>query len=125
MSGKHEKLKSATILFVEDDAMTHETFGRLLKRRVKELYAALNGQEAIDIFTQHPDSIDIVITDLDMPIKNGFELIDDIQKLKSDQKIIVISAFKNDYSRENVQQYFSIEKPIIVKEVLNKLEDML
>lgn len=125
MATVYEKLQDATVLFVEDDEMTHDTFGRLLRRKVKNLHSAFEGDEALRIYKAESPAIDIVITDLDMPVKNGYELIEDVRKLNPDQKIVVISAFKDGMYEDTQKVDGLIEKPIVVREVLEMLEKIL
>jgi len=59
------------------------------------IFEASNGVEAIDQLTKQ--KIDIMITDIEMPVMNGLELIRNI-KQKSEFKhlpIIVVSSYKN------------------------------
>ena len=61
-----------------------------------------NGQEAIDILTQQ--DVDFIITDMDMPILNGVDFLDYLQKENPQLPVIVISGYRNfDYMQKSVQ----------------------
>lgn len=89
----YEKLRQATVLYVEDEDMMRESVVMLLKRRFKKVLVAVNGQEALDIYkSEHPD---IIITDLQMPVMDGMELSKQVRAL-GNTPILVVSAFNDD-----------------------------
>lgn len=55
-------------------------------------YEAFDGEQALQIIKENPD-IEIVITDINMPIMDGLELIKEINNLQSKPQIIVLSAY--------------------------------
>ncbi|WP_442603007.1 response regulator [Paenibacillus sp. KN14-4R] len=58
-------------------------------------YEASNGKQGLDILKQHPD-IDVVITDINMPIMDGLQMIKEIRNLGLSPQIIILSAY-DDY----------------------------
>lgn len=79
-----------SVLFVEDDEMNLMLFERIISPMVNKLHLASNGQQALQMYYDYQP--DLVITDLEMPIMNGAELIKHIYSTNPDQKIIVLSA---------------------------------
>ena len=79
-----------TLLLVDDDAGARNHMKSFLSLLFKEVYEAENGKEALTIYEEK--NVDILITDLLMPVMCGFDLIDAIRKLNSRQKIIIMSA---------------------------------
>ncbi|MGB3367244.1 MAG: response regulator [Acidaminobacteraceae bacterium] len=73
------------ILYVEDDIDLCEELGAYIKRRVKNLWIAKNGVEALELY--HENRPDIIITDLKMPFMTGVELA---EKIRSEDLIIPI-----------------------------------
>ena len=71
-----EKSTSDTceILLVEDEPAVRQLFLLALTRAGYRVYEARNGQEALKMFDQHGDSIDLLLTDLRMPYMGGAEL---------------------------------------------------
>ena len=51
-----------------------QLFAQALTRAGYRVYEARNGQEAMKVFDQHGDSIDLLLTDLRMPYMGGAEL---------------------------------------------------
>jgi PAS domain S-box-containing protein len=85
-----QKTKDIHVLYVEDNAQSRENTLDLLDDFFAKVYVATNGKEGLDIFEQHP--IDVVITDLNMPIMNGLEMIEAIRKIDDEVQIVIISA---------------------------------
>ena len=67
-----------TILVVDDVEMNREIMGDLLADDYDIAYAA-DGVEALDVLRSHKDEIDLVLLDLQMPNKNGREVIAEMQ----------------------------------------------
>ena len=109
-------LKEATILYAEDELLVRESITSILRRRVKSVYTADNGKDALDIFKEKQDNINLVITDIEMPIMNGLELIESIKKIRKKAPVIIITAFDDEAHNSDLADFF-IVKPV-KKEVL-------
>ncbi|MEJ5285053.1 MAG: EAL domain-containing protein [Brevinematales bacterium] len=86
----HSKLK-LNLLYVEDDAITREALADYLKKIVKKVYLADNGANGLKIYKKN--NIDIVLTDIKMPVMNGLEMIKEIKKDDYDIPIVVTTAY--------------------------------
>lgn len=80
-----------SILYVEDEHIILQSVREMLEGKVKELYLAMNAQEALDMFNKYKP--DIVITDIKMPGMDGLELLRKIKEIKNDTKLVVLTAF--------------------------------
>lgn len=85
--------KSITVLVADDHLFMRESLRAMLEKShfVKKLYEVENGKQAINIFTSHP--VDIALLDVRMPIMDGFEVIEYIQKHKLGIPVIALTAF--------------------------------
>jgi CheY-like chemotaxis protein len=63
--------KDMKLLYVEDNKDTRESTLLVLQNLFDNIFVAKNGQEGLELFEENSD-IDIVITDINMPVKNGF-----------------------------------------------------
>ena len=63
-----------TILLVEDEPAVRQLFAQALVRAGYKVHEARNGQEALEVFDQHGDSVDLLLTDMRMPFMGGAEL---------------------------------------------------
>jgi chemosensory pili system protein ChpA (sensor histidine kinase/response regulator) len=72
---------SLRILLVDDSLSVRRVVSQTLKRNGYTVTTAADGQEALDLLSEH--SFDAVITDLEMPRLNGFELTEEIRRRKN------------------------------------------
>lgn len=89
-------LKTITLLYAEDDEYIRTMLVRFLKRRVAKVYEAANGKEGLDIYISHKDAINLVITDIQMPVMSGMTMIDEIQKIDETMPIIITTAYNDE-----------------------------
>ena len=52
-----------------------EVTHQILKRFYKKQYVAQNGQEGLELFKKYENEIDLIITDVNMPILNGLDMV--------------------------------------------------
>lgn len=84
--------KNTTILVAEDDEVTLTYFEELLEEECHKVYYAKNGQEAIDLCRENED-IDLVLLDIKMPYKNGYEAFHAIKIMRPSIPIIAQTAY--------------------------------
>lgn len=80
----------ANILVVDDQKEIRTLIERILVRENHSIYQAADGNEGLAVF--ETESIDLIITDLLMPEKEGMEMIKQIRKTHPAIKIIAISG---------------------------------
>ncbi len=78
------------LLYVEDEAIIREQLERLLKRVVKDVVTAKNGEEGLSAFKN--ESPDMIVTDIKMPQMTGLEMSREIRKLNKDIPIVITTA---------------------------------
>ena len=78
------------ILVVDDDESFRRLVCQVLLRGDHEVLAAPDGRAALSLFRKQP--VDLVITDLIMPEKEGIETIMELRRLQPDLKIIAMSG---------------------------------
>lgn len=84
-----------TILVVDDEQLIRLTLSRALSKKNHTIHAASNGVEALKILDE--SKIDLIVLDLLMPEKNGFDVM---KEMKSHIPVIVISAFSGPMENE-------------------------
>ena len=82
---------SLRILYIEDDKSTQEEVAFFLEPLVAHLYLASNGQEGLELYRLHAP--DLIITDLQMPIMNGIDMIKQIRQYDSNTPIFITTAY--------------------------------
>ena len=89
------------ILVVDDEKFIRQGIKYMLEEDIKDIQVivANNGFEALDRMLNH--NVDIIITDIKMPIMDGITLISEIRKKYADVPIFVLSGFKYRYHHPN------------------------
>lgn len=84
-----------SLLIVEDDKVICEMLAKVIQRKYREItiYCAGNGQIGVDLFKEHRP--DIVITDINMPVMDGIEMVAAIKALQADAHFIVMTAYSD------------------------------
>ncbi|MBS9782685.1 MAG: EAL domain-containing protein [Arcobacter sp.] len=121
-------LKNLTILYAEDEQDLREVTHQILKGFTKKQYVASNGQEGLELFTANQQEIDLIITDVNMPIMNGLEMVRKIKEINMNIPIIVATAFSNkEYLLEaidiGVDKY--VLKPVDIEKLLQVMSQSL
>lgn len=80
----------ATVLIIDDEKSFRDTLKAFFSGRGHDVIEAANGQRAVDLIETH--EIDLVITDLMMPDRDGVEVIMDIRKRQPEMPIIAVSG---------------------------------
>lgn len=117
------KLKNFNLLFVEDEIEIRTHISKSLSYLVNEVYEANNGLDALNILNEV--EIDIILTDLEMPVMNGVEFIKQIRKINKNLCIVVLTAHtKNEYLLELINMHIEhfIIKPINFDKLLDTLQ---
>ena len=94
--------KDLNVLYAEDDEQLLQETSEALEDFFASAETAKNGLVALEkykeYYKENSEYYDILITDINMPLMGGVELIKEIHKINVDQSVIVISAY-NDSAR--------------------------
>ena len=88
---QYNRLKDLIVLYIEDEVDVKEEIVDMLDMKVGKLYIASNGQEGFEIYNHN--KIDIIITDIKMPVMDGMTMIENIRQSNETIPIIVTTAF--------------------------------
>jgi len=119
---------SETILLVEDEAGIRFTIRLFLERFGYTVIAASCPEEALRLVAEHPDGIDLLITDVVMPGMSGRELAEKLAPDHPSMKILYMSGYTANVIAhrgildEGVQ---FLSKPISRDELAQKVRDVL
>ncbi|WP_343631832.1 response regulator [Roseateles sp.] len=97
------QLTGARLLVVEDDPVSREMAGELLRAAGLEVTLATNGQSALDLLAGTPQGFDAVLMDCQMPVMDGYETTRRIRSVPQWRDLPVIaltaSAMRGDRDR--------------------------
>ena len=112
-----------TILLVEDEPAVRQLFAHALTRAGYRVYEARNGEEAIKVFDQHGDTIDMLLTDMRMPYMGGAELAHHLRGRRRTLKLLCISGYPGNLDPDLAVDFLA--KPFSRDELLKKVRDVL
>jgi DNA-binding NtrC family response regulator len=81
------------ILLIEDDYDLRELLCDMLTALGHRVYAAQDGEEALALFRQHMDALDLVVSDMVMPGKGGREIFEEMSRLKPGIPCLFVSGY--------------------------------
>lgn len=117
------ELKSKVIVYAEDDRQARSEISHFLRRRVKMVQEADNGEEGLALTRQY--NPDMVITDLEMPVMNGLEMIRKIREEFGPSKPIIVITGYSDKEHYTDQANAILYKPLQLNELAEVLEKLL
>src|SRR6516164_1052654 len=115
--------KTPTILVVEDDAENRAAMVKVLESAEYKVLQTDNGQQAVDILNE--EDIDILVTDLRLPVMDGVELLKRAKALEQDVEVIMITGHGTvEIAVEAIKEgaYDFITKPIKKAQLLRAVE---
>ena len=113
-------LKNITVLYVEDDKNTREELEFFLNNRVDKLYVGANGEEGVELFKKYQP--DLIISDIQMPVLNGIDMVKKIKEINPNIPVILITAFNDsDYLFKAIQINISnyLTKPLNLNQLID------
>ena len=95
-----QKNKLHKVLVVDDSMIFRKQMDGFLKNLFYDVYTVAHGEEALGMLQTHPD-ISLLITDYNMPVMNGLELVLEVRKEKSKNDLCIIAISGNDDDEVN------------------------
>jgi PAS domain S-box-containing protein len=118
----------ATILMAEDDDMVRSLAMEVLEDAGYTVIEAVNGQEAVDLFTANRDSIDLVLLDVIMPKMTGQQAWEKIHELSPDLPVIFSSGYSFNELKKNTliaEKGRLIQKPYTPDQLMDTIAKTL
>ena len=89
-----------TVLLAEDEPEVRELIKMVFERAGYTVIEAVDGEDALNKFSENKDDIDLLVLDVIMPRKNGKEAYEAIKKMKPRMKVLFMSGYSNDIIRK-------------------------
>ncbi|MEA2050706.1 MAG: response regulator [Campylobacterota bacterium] len=120
--------KNLTALYVEDESQISNIVVSILESLFKKLFFSTNGEDALEIFKQNTDCIDLVITDINMPKMDGIKMCRYIRQFNKSVPIIITTAHNDKNFLHNaielgVSKF--VTKPMDMKLLIDNIKQSL
>ena len=116
------------VLVIEDDEDLRTSMAQALKQQGYKALEAANGEEGLLLFDKYRREINLIVTDIIMPLMNGFELIDLLMPLCPQMKVLYISGYPDNPALQkrnlNPETNF-IPKPFSLEDLATKVRRAL
>ena len=116
-----------TVLVVEDEAALRQVTSRILRRGGYTVLIAEDGPDALRIAGEHPEPIDVLVTDVIMPGMLGKEVAQRIVELRPQVKVLYMSGYAQPVLASHGTldpDVYLLEKPFTSGELLTAVHDL-
>ncbi|MDY6988013.1 MAG: response regulator [Thermodesulfobacteriota bacterium] len=117
-----------TVLLVDDEEMIVDVGNEMLTALGYHVMIASNGKQAVGLYEQNKDKIDMVILDLIMPDMGGGEVYDRLKENNPKVKVLLSSGYSIDGQANEIMDRGCdgfIQKPFDMKQLSDKLREIL
>jgi two-component system cell cycle sensor histidine kinase/response regulator CckA len=117
-----------TVLLVDDEQMVLEVTRELLESLGYKVYAAASGQEAIAVYMEKRNDIDLVILDMIMPGISGGETFDRLREINSNAKVLLSSGYSINGEAQTIMDRGCngfLQKPFHLEKLARKAREIL
>ena len=117
-----------TVLIVDDEAESIQAEETMLQRLGYDVLVASSGTEALGIYREKQDLIDLVTLDMIMPGMGGKETFELLRQIDPDVKVLFISGYGINHDIEEIVQddlCGFLQKPFNIVELSQKVSDVL
>jgi CheY-like chemotaxis protein len=119
---------TGTILLIDDEEMIIKVGEELLRELGYEVLSARSGQEAIELYQQNADKIDLVIMDMIMPGMGGGETFDRLKRINPDIKVLLSSGYSINGQASKILERGCdgfIQKPFNLIQLSDKIQGII
>jgi two-component system cell cycle sensor histidine kinase/response regulator CckA len=117
-----------TILLVDDEQMVLKVTRELLESLGYRVYAAGSGQEAVAVYMDKRNDIDLVILDMIMPGISGGETFDRLREINPDAKVLLSSGYSISGQAQQILERGCngfLQKPFHLENLSRKVREVL
>jgi two-component system cell cycle sensor histidine kinase/response regulator CckA len=122
-SGDENLNGTGMILVVDDENLILTMAETILTEYGYRVLTAGSGQKAMAVLSREDTKVDLIITDLVMPVMSGRELVERARQLKPDAKILCMSGYVMPSDKQTSTAY--LQKPFTSRELLAKVKQVL
>jgi PAS domain S-box-containing protein len=119
---------SETLLLVDDEKVNLETTAELMGQLGYRVFVAGSGQEALAVYAEKGDAIDIVVLDMILPGMSGEETYSRLKKVNPDVRVLLCSGYSLDDRAKKILTLGCdgfIQKPFRMENLSRKIQDII
>ncbi len=118
---------TGTILLVEDEPMVRTVAERALTRHGYKVLTAANGEDALAILSRGESAVDLLVSDVVMPLMDGPAMVREARKDHPDLPILFMSGYAEEQLRKSLDfdHVAFLPKPFSVQELAEAVRDVL
>jgi len=116
-----------TVLVAEDDEAVASLVVRALVGRGYRVLVAMDGREALSLYRRHGDEIELLVTDVIIPIMGGPQLVSSLRELGLEPRVLFMSGYTNEGLSQlhELDQVDILQKPFDVHELARRVRNAL
>jgi two-component system cell cycle sensor histidine kinase/response regulator CckA len=119
---------SETVLLVEDEQVVRELAVATLREKGYAVVEAVNGEEGLCMVRQYDGKIDLVLTDVVMPVMGGKEMANALRMSHPDMKVLFTSGYFDNALVEHgvlLSDIRFLQKPYLTATLTRKVREVL
>ena len=122
--------KTMTVLIMEDEKIVREVLKRILEDMDYKVIEAADGEEGLAISNSYGHHIDLIISDIVMPKKDGKKAVKEILAQRVGTRVIYITGFDDETTEEYgevglVSGGQLLRKPFTIQDVRDQILDVI
>ena len=118
----------ANILLADDDAAVRDLVRRALTSEGHTVHVTQDGGEALDYLKSNAASVDVLVSDVDMPQLDGVSLAREAIALKPNMAVVLMSGFSDQLDRAGdlkSSRLASLPKPFTLEQIRSLVRTVL
>lgn len=119
---------SKHILVIDDQESMRSIISQMLRDNGYFVTTAVDGEAGLMLFNQNPESVNLILADVNMPKIDGFEFLKKVKQTHPKTPVIFLTGVNEDVARTVGEEYKIdgiIKKPFVVSEVLEVIEKFI
>lgn len=117
---------SETILLVEDDPDVCEFASLAISHFGFKVLTAQSGVEALALCESYPEGIDLLVSDVIMPLMNGPDLAERVRRARPGIRVLFLSGYTDDVlGKRGLEAHAFLQKPFSSEALARKIRDVI
>ncbi len=117
------------VLVADDEKDFLDLLSDILEASDYDVIRCISGIDALQLYSDNQETIDLVITDFKMDDLNGLDLIANVRSVNDNVPIMMVSGYAKDeienIDQKNISNFFFYQKPVDFEIFLKKVMDLL